>query len=303
MGGKSAEREVSLATGRPIAETLSSLGYNVVTVDADKDLPAALVAERIQFAFIALHGGKGENGAVQGLLEVMEIPYTGSGILASALAMDKVMSKIIFQAAGIRVPGYKVLETPLLLEEDNFSTSFFPLPLVVKPVNEGSSIGVSIVHSFSELKPAFENAFQYGRRLLVEEYIDGKEVHLAVLGNRVLGGVEVRPSSHFYNYECKYTGGMTEYLLPPDIDDALYERLKVLALSAHSAIGCRGYSRVDFRLNEKGDPFLLEVNTLPGMTPTSLLPKIASAAGIEFNKLLEEIIGASLEFQEFQEKG
>ncbi len=296
MGGRSAEREVSLATGKPIAETLSRLGYNVVTVDAGKDLPTVLAAEGIEFAFIALHGGKGENGAVQGLLEIMEIPYSGSGILASALAMDKVMSKVIFQAAGIRVPSYRVLKTPLV-EKGSFHDFSSP-PLVVKPAAEGSSIGVSIVNDSQNLKPALENAFRYGDRVLVEKYIDGREVHLGVLGNRSLGGVEVRPKSDFYNYECKYTGGMTEYLLPPCIDDALYERLKVTALNAHRAIGCRVYSRVDFRIDVNGEPFLLEVNTLPGMTPTSLLPKIARAAGIEFDKLLEEIIGTSLELQE-----
>lgn len=292
MGGRSAEREVSLASGKPILETLSKLGYDVVAIDADKDLFAALTAEGVQVAFIALHGGKGENGAVQGLLEVMEIPYTGSGILASALAMDKIMSKFIFQAAGIQTPKYRVLDSPSVEME-----SFFPLPLVVKPAAEGSSIGVSIVRELPELQLALENAFHYGSRVLVEEYIEGKEVHVAVLRGRALGGVEVQPNSRFYDYECKYTGGMTEYLLPPDIDDVLYERLKVAALSAHRAIGCRVYSRVDFRVDAKGELFLLEVNTLPGMTPTSLLPKIAKAAGIEFDELLEEIIGASLKFQ------
>jgi len=294
MGGDSTEREVSLASGKGVFEALCELGYNVTAIETNgPDLASKLLDNGIQLAFIALHGGSGENGAVQGLLEVMGIPYTGSGVMASAIAMDKVMSKIVFQAAGLSVPPYRVIDSASETAALRGDADFGP-PWVVKPSREGSSVGVTIVEDEKNLSDAFDEAFRFGPPVLIERYIAGKEVQIGVLGGRALGGVEVRPKKSFYDYECKYTGGMTDYILPPQISDGLYSRLNEAALKAHGALGCRVYSRVDFRVDEREDIFLLEVNTLPGMTPTSLMPKIALQAGIGFGELLEEIIGASL---------
>lgn len=298
MGGESAEREVSLASGRGIADELARLGYTVVEIDAGRDLAARVADAEIDLAFIALHGGAGENGAVQGMFEVMGMPYTGSGILASAAAMDKAASKILFAHAGLRVPGHAVVEKE---QAEAFSAGgigfHFPLPFpwIVKPSAEGSSIGVCIANSETELQSALAGAFRYGRRALVEEYVKGKEIQIGVLRGRAIGGVEVRPKKAFYDYECKYTKGMTEYILPPEIPDDMLERLKDAALRAHRALGCSVYSRVDFLVDGSGNEYVLEVNTLPGMTPTSLMPKIAALAGMSFGMLLEEIIGASIE--------
>lgn len=294
MGGESAEREVSLASGRGIADELARLSYTVMEIDAGRDLAARVAEAEIDLAFIALHGGAGENGAVQGLFEVMGMPYTGSGILASAAAMDKAASKILFAHAGLRVPGHAVVEKE---QAEAFSAGSigFPFPYVVKPAAEGSSIGVCIVNSETELQAALAEAFRYGRRALVEEYVKGKEIQIGVLRGKAIGGVEVRPKKAFYDYECKYTKGMTEYILPPEIPDDMFERLKDAALRAHRALGCSVYSRVDFLVDGSGKEYVLEVNTLPGMTPTSLMPKIAALAGMSFGMLLEEIIGASIE--------
>jgi len=294
MGGSSSEREVSLSSGRPIAEALSRLGYRAIPLDITNDtLWCRLTDEHIELAFLALHGGTGENGAVQGLLEIMEIPYTGSGILASALAMDKVMSKQVFQAAGLRVPPSLVWDA----EEapDTFDVKEkLGFPLVVKPAAEGSSIGVSVVRSEENFVSAFLDARHYGRRVILETFIPGKEIHIGILQDRAIGGVEVRPRGDFYDYRCKYTSGMTDYIIPPEIDESLYGTLAEMAEEAHRSLGCRVYSRVDFLVDSKNTPYVLEVNTLPGMTPTSLLPKIARSAGIEFEELLERILEESL---------
>jgi len=294
MGGTSSEREVSLATGRPILETLLARGYDAVGILMEgSDLPERLRGAGVELAFIALHGGSGENGAVQGLLEVMGIPYTGSGVLASAMAMDKVVSKSLFAAAGLHVPPYRVVRSVEGLREA-LAASAFPAPWVIKPAAEGSSIGVSIVQNEEEIDAAAREAFRYGDRVILEKYVPGREIQIGVLADRSIGAVEVCPSKSFYDYECKYTAGKTRYVLPPELDPSLLESVEAAALRAHRTLGCRAYSRVDFRLDPDGRPYILEVNTLPGMTPTSLLPKIARQAGIGFGELLEEIIGASI---------
>lgn len=295
MGGTSSEREVSVRSGLAIYQALQELGYNSVLIDAGRDIVNVLKKEKVRFAFIALHGGTGENGAIQGLLEVLEIPYTGSGVLASALAMDKEASKKIFAYHGLPVAPFVVINKEELRQKGGAPPAELPvphfgLPWVVKPASEGSSVGVSIVRAEDGLMPALENAFSYTRRALVEKFIEGKEVHIGILGSRVLGGVEVRPSQEFYNYEAKYTSGLTEYIIPPQIEEAVYERAKETALKAHMALGCSGASRVDLRIDESGTPYVLEVNTIPGMTTTSLLPKIARSAGLSFNDLIEEMI-------------
>jgi D-alanine-D-alanine ligase len=289
MGGKSSERDVSLKSGTAIARGLKTLGYNVASIDTAGDLCALLKRNKVDVAFIALHGGHGENGAVQGLLEILNIPYTGSGIIASAMAMDKEASKKIFAYHAVPVPAFRILRAGI-----SPSPSLrmpFPLPWVVKPAAEGSSIGVEIVRKRGGLPEALKQAFSYGDRVIVEQYIGGKEVQIGILNDRVLGAVEVRPSLEFYNYQAKYTSGLTEYILPPEISRKSYEKACTAALSAHQALGCSGATRVDLIIAGTGSPFVLEVNTIPGMTETSLLPKIARTAGLEFPSLLEEILG------------
>lgn len=294
MGGTSAEREISLKSGKAIYQALQGLGYSVVAIDVGHDICRVLEKERVDIAFLALHGGHGENGSMQGMLEVLGIPYTGSGVLSSALAMDKEASKKVFLYHEIPVPPFVVVpdELPHI---HNLLTINFSLPLVVKPVAEGSSVGVSIVRDDEEVRPAFEKAIDYGSRVILEQYVEGKEVHIGILNGNVLGGVEVRPSLEFYNYEAKYTSGLTEYILPPDIDDDVYERAKEVALAAHNALGCHGATRVDLMIDGKGHPYVLEVNTIPGMTETSLLPKIAGSAGLSFSELIKEILRGAIE--------
>lgn len=301
-GGTSAERDISLKSGNAIYNALLGLGYDAVFIDANDNLCEDLKREKIDIAFMALHGGHGENGAVQGLLEVMGIPYTGSGILASALAMDKVASKKIFLYHDIPVSPFVVISREKMGEKVNpqLITAFvdFPLPWVVKPVAEGSSIGVSIVKNEEDIADAVKSAFSYGEKIIIEKYIKGKEIQIGILGQTVLGGVEVRPSKEFYSYEAKYTPGLTQYILPPEIDESAYDTLKTTALKAHSALGCKGATRVDFILSESNEPYILEVNTIPGMTETSLLPKIARLSGLEFPDLIEEILKQTLAYKD-----
>ncbi len=290
MGGSSSEREVSLKSGAAIYNALKAAKYNAVRIDARGDLCALLKKEKVDIAFIALHGGHGENGAVQGLLEVMGIPYTGSGILASALAMDKEASKKAFIYHGVPVPPFKILcgSGPTR----TVPRTGFPLPWVVKPAAEGSSVGVEIVKRRADLGRSLRNALSFGGRAVIEKYIAGKEVQIGILNSRILGGVEVRPSLEFYSYEAKYTSGLTEYIFPPALDKKTYRKVTDAAISAHMALGCSGATRVDL-LVDKGNPYVLEVNTIPGMTETSLLPKIARNAGLDFIGLLEEILGGA----------
>ena len=289
-GGTSAEREVSLKSGGAIHKALIGLGYDAVFIDASENLCEEIKRQKVEIAFIALHGGHGENGAIQGLLEVMGIPYTGSGVMASAVAMDKEASKKIFLHHGIPVAPFVILKKDSLNSQLLTLNSQFPMPWVVKPVAEGSSIGVSIVKKDTELDDALKDAFKYGEKIIVEKYVKGKEIQIGILGQQALGGVEVRPSKEFYSYEAKYTAGLTQYILPPEVDDAVYEMLKDTALKAHNALGCRGATRVDFILSGSNEPYILEVNTIPGMTETSLLPKIAGLAGMDFPRLIEEIL-------------
>ena len=310
MGGLSSERDVSIRSGLAIYQSLQELGYDAVPVDVDRDVVSVLKKEKVKLAFLALHGGTGENGAMQGMLEVLGIPYTGSGVMASALAMDKEMSKKIFSYHGLPVAPFIVVkkkktekkcqtkdvqtdEGPDMTGAYSFTASLrppFDLPWVVKPVAEGSSIGVSIIKEEGELHSCLEKTFLLGERVIVEQFIKGKELHIGILGDRTLGGVEVRPSLEFYNYEAKYTSGLTEYLIPPEVDEDTLDNVEAMALRAHKALSCSGVSRVDFMVNDKNEPYILEVNTLPGMTATSLLPKIAKSAGLDFKNLIEEII-------------
>ncbi|MFA5352979.1 MAG: D-alanine--D-alanine ligase [Thermodesulfovibrionales bacterium] len=293
-GGRSAERPVSLRSGQAVLNALQGKGYDAVFIDADADLCQSLKANNVAVAFLALHGGEGENGSVQGLLEVMGIPYTGSGVLASAVAMDKEASKKVFLYHGLTVAPFVLAERGLSPEE-LIAQVPFGMPWVVKPVAEGSSIGVNIVKDAAALRPALDEAARYGETILVERFIPGKEIQIGVLEDKALGGVEVRPSKEFYSYEAKYTAGLTDYILPPEVDAPVYEMLRAEAVKAHNALGCKGATRVDFILgNDDGKAYILEVNTIPGMTETSLLPKIAALSGISFPELVEEMLRIAL---------
>jgi len=288
MGGLSAEREVSLKSGAAVHRALLARGHDAVAIDVGRDLAAVLVAEKIEAAFIALHGRYGEDGCVQGLLELMQIPYTGSGVLASALAMHKLYSKQAFTASGILTAPFRHFRRgePLLPAELPFG-----LPLVVKPVQEGSSVGISIVKEESELEPAVELAFRYDEAILVEQFIKGQEVQVGILDDRPVGAIEIVPKNEFYDYEAKYTDGMAEHIFPARLEPALYEKALQVGLAAHRALGCTGYSRVDLLVTADGECYVLEVNTLPGMTALSLLPEIAAkGAGLSFEVLVERII-------------
>ncbi len=287
-GGVSAEREVSLKSGEAVFNALKNKGYNVVFIDAKGDVYDQLKGEAIDIAFLVLHGGWGENGAIQGMLEIMGIPYTGSGVLASALAMNKVMSKKVFLYHGLNIPEFMVLDSGEYVLPD------FQGPWVVKPAKEGSSVGVNIVDTPDTLKEALSEAGRFGGPVIIEQYIRAKEVQIGILGDEVLGGVEVRPKRRFYDYVAKYTPGSTEYILPPELDTDLYEEAKRVAFNAHNALGCSGATRVDLLITEDGKIYVLEVNTIPGMTETSLLPKIARLAGYDFPSLLEAILNDAI---------
>jgi D-alanine-D-alanine ligase len=288
MGGLSAEREVSLKSGAAVHLALLAQGYHVVAIDVGRDLPAVLVREQIEAAFIALHGRYGEDGCVQGLLELLQIPYTGSGVLASALGMHKLYSKQAFASAGILTAPFHHFrhEQQIRISDLNFG-----LPLVVKPVQEGSSVGVTIVREESQFEAALISAFRHDREILVEQYIQGQEVQVGILDDRPIGAIEIVPKNEFYDFEAKYTDGMAEHIFPACLEPALYEKAQQIGLAAHQALGCSGYSRVDLLITKSGECFVLEVNTLPGMTALSLLPEIAAkGAGLPFEVLVERII-------------
>jgi D-alanine-D-alanine ligase len=291
MGGLSAEREVSLKSGAAVYQALRAQGYHAVAIDAGRDLAAVLVQEKVEAAFIALHGRYGEDGCVQGVLELLQIPYTGSGVLASALAMHKLYSKQTFTSAGILTAPFHHFRRG---EQVRLTDLAFGLPLVVKPVQEGSSVGVSIVREERQLEAALASAFRHDSEILVEQYIKGQEVQVGILDNRPIGAIEIVPKNEFYDFEAKYTDGMAEHIFPARLAPALYEKAQQIGLAAHHALGCSGYSRVDLLVTDAGESYVLEVNTLPGMTALSLLPEIAArGAGLPFEALVEHIIASA----------
>lgn len=296
MGGTSGEREISLRTGDGVARALEERGHDVVRVvlGADKPIDKVLRDAKIDVAFLALHGRLGEDGCIQGMLELCGIPYTGSSVLASALAMDKLKAKEMFRLHNVPTPPYYVAtETDLAdLEEIHGS---FGYPVIVKPRSEGSSIGLTKADDLAGLEKGIEAALEHDRFALVERYIKATEVHVGILDGRVLGAIEVVPKSGLYDYEAKYTAGQTEYILPPRIPATRARGVMNLAERAVRALGCTGACRVDLLVTEGENEYVLEVNTLPGMTPTSLLPKIAEHAGIDYGSLCEMILdGADL---------
>ncbi|MFH1027677.1 MAG: D-alanine--D-alanine ligase [Pseudomonadota bacterium] len=291
MGGLSAERDVSLKSGGAVHQALVAQGFNAIAIDVGRDLADVLKREGIEAAFIALHGRYGEDGCVQGLLELLQIPYTGSGVLASALAMHKLYSKQAFAASGILTAPFRCFR---LGESVRLPELPFGLPLVVKPVQEGSSVGVSIVKEESQLEAALLLAFNHDEEILVEQYIKGQEVQVGILNDRPIGAIEIVPKNEFYDFEAKYTDGMAEHIFPARLEAALYEKAQQVGLAAHRALGCKGYSRVDLLVTTAGDCYVLEVNTLPGMTALSLLPEIAAkGAGLPFEALVADIIASA----------
>ena len=290
MGGWSAEREVSLVSGAAAGEALRTRGYRVSEIDVGRDLPQVLAELEPDVVYNALHGRFGEDGTVQGLLDIMGIPYTHSGVLASSLAMNKAMAKRLFASAGLRSPeGY-------LTTIDALRNGAEPMapPYVIKPNNEGSSVGVKIVWNADE-RPIDRNDWPFGPEVLIERYVPGRELTVAVLGDRPLTVTEIRPCEGFYDYHAKYTEQAAEHLLPAPISDDLYARALANAQAAHRLLGCRGVSRADFRLDET-DPdglYLLEVNTQPGMTPLSLVPEQAAYVGIGFADLVVQLVEAA----------
>ena len=299
LGGLSSEREVSLRTGEAVLAALRQRGHDAIPIYVDRDVDVALRQEHIEVAFIALHGRWGEDGCVQGLLEMLGIPYTGSDVLASALAMHKAKAKELFRLHNLPTPAYYTLVgaalagesgDPLSIDELTAIHGDFGFPCVVKPVREGSSVGVSICREPGELGPAVERALRFDDEILVERFIAGKEISVAVLGDRALGAVEIAPRDGFYDYANKYTRGATDYYVPPRVSPERYRGLLTQALRAHLALGCRGATRVDMMVSEAGNEFILEVNTLPGLTKTSLLPKIARSIGMDYPTLCEHIL-------------
>lgn len=287
MGGPSAEREVSLNSGRTAAAALRRAGWNASEVEVDSAGDFSL-PENCAVAFIALHGRFGEDGTVQQMLEERGVIYTGSGPAASALAMDKTLAKRKFVEAGIPTPRWVVVERDLRPAGD------WPLPAVVKPAREGSSVGISIVENAAELNEACLQAWHHDDRLLVEEYVRGREFTVGILGDRALPVIEIRTGHKFFDYRAKYTTGAAEEIVPAPVDALTAARMQDWARRAHDCLGCRDMSRVDVMMDEAGNLFVLEVNTIPGLTPNSLLPKAAAAAGLSFQDLCDRIVALAL---------
>ncbi len=288
MGGWGEEREISMKTGEAVAQALTRAGREVRRVMAGPGLERALPEADVDAVFVALHGRMGEDGKLQGLLEVLGLPYTGSGVLASALAMDKPMARKLFGHHNIATPLGYVVEAKDAASAEALHGDF-GFPVVVKPACSGSSFGISVVRSQAGLVPAVEQAARFGGRALVERFVRGRELTVAILGDEVLGTCEIVAEGEVFGFAGKYEGG-TRYLMPPRLSPTRLRNVENLAIASHRALGCRGYSRVDLIASESENDFVLEVNTLPGMTPTSLLPKIARAAGLGFEDLVLAIL-------------
>jgi D-alanine-D-alanine ligase len=289
MGGVSEEREISLMTGNDVLSSLLVSGYDAVGIDAGPDVAGKLAEAGAEVVFIALHGRYGEDGCIQGMLEVMGIPYTGSGVLASALAMDKAAAKKIFLSNGILTPAFRIAGP-------GARVTGLGLPLIVKPANQGSAIGARIVRKRAELKAALRYAARFGPQVMVEEYIEGRELTVSILGSRVLPIIEIRPKEGFYDFKAKYTRGATNFIVPAPLKKSVEKREVNAAALAFNALGCRGAARVDIMLDGSERPYVLEVNTIPGLTELSLFPRAARAAGIGYRELIKRMLnGAALD--------
>jgi D-alanine-D-alanine ligase len=290
MGGVSEEREISLKSGSAVVKALEEMDYKAVLIDfSGSRVVKTLLDEEIEVAFIALHGRGGEDGTIQGLLEIMEIPYTGSGVRASAIAMDKVTTKMLFMQCGVPTPDFRVVSGKVT------ARSPLSLPVIVKPASQGSTIGITLVDRDSDYKAALTDAYKYGDRVLVEKFIKGRELTVSVIGETVYPTVEIIPRRGIYDFKAKYVKGETEFKAPAVLDEDIERRVAMAARVAYDCIGCAGGARVDVVINSEGEPFVLEVNTVPGMTDLSLFPMAAAVRGIGYGAIVEELLfGARL---------
>lgn len=299
-GGMSGERDVSLRSGENVYQACLRLGLDCVKIDVGHDIAQRLIEEKITLAYIALHGKWGEDGCIQGVLEFLGIAYTGSGVMASAIGMNKLYTKRILAAEGIPVPGCVTLQRQSPEESAEIALKRFGLPLVAKPVEEGSSIAVTIAHDRESLLAAVTDLAQHYQQSIIEEFVAGKEITTGVLGTgeQALAlpilGLEPVAGKEFYDYEAKYTPGMTRFILPADLPAETYRQAQELAVQVHRTIGCRGVSRVDALVQPEGKIFIIEINTLPGMTETSDLPAEAKEAGIGFDDVVRRILESAL---------
>ena len=288
MGGPSEEREISLSTGSAVVKACKSNGFETVEFSFHHDIESLRDAlQEVDVVFNALHGGIGENGEIQAWMDQNEIKYTGSGSKASALCMDKAKSKEIARRLGMRTPDWELLAS-------SRDKPCLALPFVVKPNDQGSTVGLSVVREISEIEPAIHEAFNHGHTALTETYIHGRELTVTILGNKGYPIVEIKPSHELYDYECKYTPGLSHYVCPAEIPDELAENIQKDTETIFRELDCSVYGRADYLLDENGQYYFLEVNTLPGMTATSLVPKSVNAAGMSFEKLIKSIIDLSL---------
>ena len=303
MGGPSRERDISMKSGRAVCRALESNGLKPVplelikasTLNGYRNQASDMIRlSNIDVAFIALHGEFGEDGRVQEILEDLGIPYTGSRVDASTLGMDKIGSKAIFKSRGIPTPRYKIITDKCRPLDAREYFESLGLPLVIKPSGEGSSIGLSMIELEKEFTEALNKALEHGGRAVIEEYIAGREITVGILEDRALPVVEIIPGKRFFDFEAKYQKGMTEYRVPADMEREVYDVSQKIALESHNALGARFFSRVDMILTRDNIPMVLEVNTIPGLTETSLLPKAAHAAGIDFNQLAAKILESAL---------
>lgn len=288
MGGWSTEREVSLVSGAAVAESLRERAYQVTVVDVGRNIATVLSGLRPDIAFNALHGRFGEDGTIQGLLEILRIPYTHSGVRASALAMDKPTARTLFEEAGITCPEGRVCH-----RDEVLAGRVMDPPYVVKPINEGSSVGVTLVFEGENELPLDPERWHFGDFVLVERYIPGREIQVAVMGDRALGAIEIRPKGRFYDYDTKYTAGLADHLMPAPLPPDHYEEALRLSHLAHTTLGCRGVTRADLRYDDTGSDaafYMLEINTQPGMTPISLVPEIAAEGGMNFGELVDWMV-------------
>jgi len=291
FGGLSSEREISLKSGKAVLAALSEAKLNVQAIDLDTEEPqevAGIIKDSgIDVAFIAMHGRFGEDGKLQAILEKLKIPFIGSDSLSSALAIDKIASMRVFKENNIPVPRYEILN---IHKKDSLEKDKLSFPLVIKPQSQGSSIGISFVKDARGLDKALDLAFQYDKNVILQEYIDGKELTVGILDNCALEPIEISPKNKFFDFQAKYSKGMTEYILPASVDGNSRDQAQSLALKSHQVLGCRHFSRVDLMLDKKGNPFILEINTIPGFTSTSLLPKAALHQGITFVDLCLKLL-------------
>ncbi len=294
MGGFSSEREISLRSGQGVANALTAKGHQVCVLDIqepDKDKIIAQIKDgQIEVAFIALHGRGGEDGFIQSILEDMDIPYTGSGVRASQIAFNKTLTQRALKQAGLPVPAHVIIENGAFLEFKVIWDQLKSTPIVVKAACEGSSIGVYVVRHPSEWEPALKNACAFGPNVIVEQFIKGREFTVGIFDQEALPVVEIIPKSNFFDFNSKYQKGMTQYAVPAILEEGIAKKIQALALRAHEVLGCQGFSRVDFRLDQKQKPFILEINTIPGFTETSLFPKAAAVAGYDFVAVCEKLL-------------